>query len=364
MPVYRPAASSILRSFRASGKRHLLLTGGRGSGKTTLLRALMPSLCPDAPMLLTAAVPGRWVEMHDTAAGAAAVIGRFDAALPPGENRMRPVPAGFAAVGLPALQRMAAAGGWAVLDELGYLESGCADFQQSVLDMLKVCRVLAVVRKQDTPFLRALCADPDAFVYDLDCPVPPLGCIVMASGLGRRFGGNKLMAELNGRPLAAHALALAAAPVFAGRIAVTRSAEVEALCRAESFPVLRHAEPRRSDTVRLGLTALLAQQPDLQGCVFLPGDQPCLTRQTLEALAIGAAPDTIRRPAAPDGTPGSPVLFGRDYFAALLHLPEGSGGSAVLRAHPQAIRLLPTPAAELRDIDTRSDLEALRGGKG
>lgn len=94
MPVYRPAASSILRSFRASGKRHLLLTGGRGSGKTTLLRALMPSLCPDAPMLLTAAVPGRWVEMRDTAAGAAAVIGRFDAALPPGENRMRPVPAG------------------------------------------------------------------------------------------------------------------------------------------------------------------------------------------------------------------------------------------------------------------------------
>ena len=34
--------------------------------------------------------------------------------------------------------------------------------------------------------------------------------------------------------------------------------------------------------------------------------------------------------------PGSPVLFGRDYFDALLHLPEGSGGSAVLRAHPQA----------------------------
>lgn len=149
---------------------------------------------------------------------------------------MRPVPAGFAAVGLPALQRMAVAGGWAVLDELGYLESGCTDFQQSVLDMLKVCRVLAVVRKQDTPFLRALCADPDAFVYDLDCPVPPLGCIVMASGLGRRFGGNKLMAELNGRPLAVHALALAAAPVFAGRIAVTRSAEVEALCRAGASP--------------------------------------------------------------------------------------------------------------------------------
>ncbi len=56
MPVYRPAASSILRSFRASGKRHLLLTGGRGSGKDNAAARIMPSLCPDAPMLLTAAV--------------------------------------------------------------------------------------------------------------------------------------------------------------------------------------------------------------------------------------------------------------------------------------------------------------------
>ncbi len=58
------------------------------------------------------------------------------------------------------------------------------------------------------------------------------------------------------------------------------------------------------------------------------------------------------------------MLFGRDYFAALLHLPEGCGGSAVLRAHPQAVCLLPALAAELQDIDTRSDLEALQGDKG
>ena len=169
MPVYRPAASSILRSFRASGKRHLLLTGGRGSGKTTLLRALMPSLCPDAPMLLTAAVPGRWVEMRDTAAGAAAVIGRFDAALPPGENRMRPVADGFLLLGVPALHRMAAGESeWAVLDELGYLENSCPEFRQAVEALLDAKRVLAIVRKQDTPFLTALCARQDAFVVDLD----------------------------------------------------------------------------------------------------------------------------------------------------------------------------------------------------
>ena len=68
---------------------------------------------------------------------------------------------------------------------------------------------------------------------------------------------------------------------------------------AEDAPLLLLDEPDSALDLanRSRMTALLAQQPDLQGCVFLLGDQPCLTRQTLEALAIGAAPDTIRRPA-------------------------------------------------------------------
>ena len=203
--------------------------------------------------------------------------------------------------------------------------------------------------------------------------------IPQQSGIGK--GGHDCRAEAVDQPLQSPTAAMRAAADEAlrtvglankaGQDYLTLSGGEKQLCIlartiAEDAPLLLLDEPDSALDLanRSRMTALLAQQPDLQGCVFLPGDQPCLTRQTLEALAIGAAPDTIRRTASPDGTPGSPVLFGRDYFAALLHLPEGCGGSAVLRAHPQAIRLLPTPAAELRDIDTRSDLEALRGGKG
>lgn len=33
-----------------------------------------------------------------------------------------------------------------------------------------------------------------------------LGCVIMASGLGKRFGGNKLMADFDGQPLICRAL--------------------------------------------------------------------------------------------------------------------------------------------------------------
>lgn len=362
MPVYRLTASSIISSFRASGKRHLLLTGGRGTGKTTLLRALVPLLCPGAQEITTGVYPADRVEIRESVGGKIAVIGRFDPALPPGENRMRPVADGFLLLGVPALHRMAAGESeWAVLDELGYLENSCPEFRQAVEALLDAKRVLAIVRKQDTPFLTALRARQDAFVVDLDDPAPALGCVVMASGLGRRFGGNKLMADFCGAPLIANALALAALPLLACRIVVTRSEEVEALCNAQGVPVLRHAQPYRSDTVRLGLAALLGKEPALRGCLFLPGDQPLLTQQSVEALALAAAPDAIVRLCAADGTPGSPVLFGADYFSELLHLPDGRGGNAVARAHPASVCLVSARNdAELRDVDTREDLNQLR----
>ena len=48
----------------------------------------------------------------------------------------------------------------------------------------------------------------------------------------------------------------------AAGVPVTRSAQVQALCKAQGVPVLLHALPGRNDTVRLGLSALLAQHPE------------------------------------------------------------------------------------------------------
>ena len=83
----------------------------------------------------------------------------------------------------------------------------------------------------------------------------PLGCVVMASGLGRRFGGNKLLAELGGKPLIRWVLDVTEG-LFARRVVVTRHPEIEALCRRQGVEALLHGLPWRSGTVRLGLEAL------------------------------------------------------------------------------------------------------------
>ena len=46
---------------------------------------------------------------------------------------------------------------------------------------------------------------------------PHLGCVIMASGLGKRFGGNKLMADFDGQPLICRALTVTDGPFFTPR---------------------------------------------------------------------------------------------------------------------------------------------------
>lgn len=187
---------------------------------------------------------------------------------------------------------------------------------------------------------------------------PSLGCVIMASGLGKRFGGNKLMADFHGKPMIHRALD-ATEGLFLHRVVVTRHESVAALCRERNVDVVLHDLPHRSDTVHLGLEAL----GDLDACMFLPGDQPLLRRETIAMLLENwrENPDRIIRPAYEDNE-GSPVLFPAWAFPELLSLPEGKGGGAVVKAHPHEVcRVLIANPFELADADTPETLETLKG---
>ena len=213
--------------------------------------------------------------------------------------------------------------------------------------------LLAVVRKQNLPHLRELCERKDVFLVDLDAPFGNMGCVIMASGLGKRFGENKLMAEFHGKPLISYILDTAST-IFTRCIVVTRHESVANLCKGKNVEVLLHTLPHRNDTIRLGLEKLL----DTEHCMFCTADQPLLRQDTIAALALSAvnSPSKIIRPICGDIL-GSPVIFPKMTYDDLLQLPEGKGGGYVIQQHPGYVQYLPiSNSNELEDIDTPEDL--------
>ena len=354
MPAKNLTADCIWNSFRSSGKRHLILTGTRGSGKTTLLNRLLPEKLPG---LTTWAEPKKAVYLREHGTGETVQVGAFDASLPGPGNQMVLLQEGFLSLGVPALARcMESDSPWVTIDEIGYLEDRCEAYHDALRKLLEKKQAAMVLRKQNLPFLRELCSREDVFVVDLDAPFGNIGCVIMASGLGKRFGGNKLMADFHGQPLICRILD-ATEGIFAQRVVVTRSADVARLCEERGIRTVLHELPHRSDTVRLGLEVM----DGIDRCMFATADQPLLRKETVAALALSAAndPDFIWRTACGD-VQGSPVVFPQWAFPELRNLPEGKGGGVVIKKYPARLHTVTVrDMYELKDVDSPEDLSEL-----
>ncbi len=186
---------------------------------------------------------------------------------------------------------------------------------------------------------------------------PAIGCIILASGLGSRFGSNKLLAPLNGKPLLEYILAATHTPLLESRIVVTRHPSVELLCSSRGIPVVCHNEPNRNDTVRIGMEHI-RNLSQLQGLLFCTADQPLLSRHTIETMltTFRQEPDYIYRLSYGEQV-GNPVLFPSTFFPDLRTLPMKKGGSYIIKKHPAQVRKIPAQSAhELFDVDTPQDL--------
>lgn len=209
-----------------------------------------------------------------------------------------------------------------------------------------------------------------------------IGAVILASGDSRRFAsGQKLLADLHGRPLVEYVFKTALTPWIDARIAVTRWQEVRNICRALEIPCLFHDKPLLSDTIRLGLSYLagiseqtfsenaqrtssenmqfLSNAPD--ACIFLQGDQPLLRSESIKALVLAFRQDQrFCYRLSYGNTAGSPILFPKRFFPELLCLPPDCGGGYVIRKYPDLVKTVEAQhPAELLDADTEEALHQL-----
>jgi molybdenum cofactor cytidylyltransferase len=178
------------------------------------------------------------------------------------------------------------------------------------------------------------------------------GALVLAAGEGRRFGGTKQLAELDGRPLLEHALA--AVTAVSPRVVVLGHAADEIRASVD----LHGAEPvvcedwreGQSASLRRGLAALAGADAVL----VVLGDQPGITASAIDAvLAEGGDEDAVR--ATYGGVPGHPVLLRRALLDRAGELRGDSGFRDLLqnaRVREVDVGHLADPA----DIDTREEL--------
>jgi molybdenum cofactor cytidylyltransferase len=192
--------------------------------------------------------------------------------------------------------------------------------------------------------------------------------VVLAAGLSRRFGRNKLLLELAGEPVirraARTALAAGLDPVVVvvGHEAERAEAALSGLsCRAVWNPAYAAGQ---GTSHAAGLSAV---PPEARAAVLLLADMPLVTPAMVAALVARWREGGLRVVTSEfGGVRSPPVLLDRALFAELVEDP-GRPAREVVGRHRTAWAILSWPAERGLDLDAPGDLariEALLAAEG
>ncbi len=184
--------------------------------------------------------------------------------------------------------------------------------------------------------------------------------IYLASGNSRRFGSNKLLYSLNGKPIFSYGLEMLSGYVHrhSDTTLTVVSQYEEVRSSASSWGCLAVDSPDStkgiSYTIKAGLSALQNVSPD-DFILFVVADQPYLTELSVAKLLSHAKEGTETASLAYGDQPGNPTLFSARLIPELMELAGDKGGRAVIRRH-DCIYVQAADEMELMDVDTTEDI--------
>jgi len=191
------------------------------------------------------------------------------------------------------------------------------------------------------------------------------GVVLLAAGRATRMGANKLVADLRGKPVLAHAVDAVTAAGLPPPIVVLGHEATATRAAVERRPACFVIAPDHAEGIARSLAAGIAAVPaDWDAAIVCLGDMPRLSPALLRALAARARPDVVIVPCH-EGVRGNPVLWGRAHFSRLAALRGDIGGRALLAGLGDAVVELDWGDDSVRvDLDTQAALaaERVRGG--
>jgi CTP:molybdopterin cytidylyltransferase MocA len=181
--------------------------------------------------------------------------------------------------------------------------------------------------------------------------------VVLAAGAGSRFGGRKLSAALDGRPILDHVIGAARAAGLEPLIVVVGPGSD---LRPKGAQRVVNERPDRglSTSLQAGLAAL---PDDASAAVILLGDQPLVRAKTIRALVAvaDAAQGYAVLPRYADGGGPNPVVLPRALFALAEAATGDRGIGPLLADRPDVVIEVPVEGSN-PDVDTPADLDDVR----
>ena len=187
-----------------------------------------------------------------------------------------------------------------------------------------------------------------------------IAAIVLAAGLARRMGRQKVLLDLQGKPVVRWAVE-ALLPLVDEVVVVTGREDAEVREALAGLAVRCAQNPRpeagQGSSIAVGVAAL---KPWTRAVLIALGDQPRLPAGVVPAL-LAAHTRSGRAIVAPvyRGTQGNPVLFAASVFPELRALTGDAGARAVVAADPERVERVPFDLPMPPDVDTPEDFARL-----
>jgi molybdenum cofactor cytidylyltransferase len=187
-----------------------------------------------------------------------------------------------------------------------------------------------------------------------------VAAVVLAAGRSTRMGGpNKLLAEIDRRPLVRIAAEEALASGASAVVVVTGHQRAEIEKAVGGLPVRLVHNPDFADglatSLKAGITALSA---DADAAIVCLGDMPCVDAKLMRQLIAAFAPERGVLVVVPTfaGKRGNPVLWSRRFFPDLLAIEGDVGARHLIGRYGEAVVEVPVEKGTLVDVDTPETL--------
>lgn len=192
-----------------------------------------------------------------------------------------------------------------------------------------------------------------------------LAAVVLAAGLSRRMGKEKVLLQFGGSSILERILTSLAAAGAAERIVVLRPDLAEAAGIAERagarVVVNPHPEEEMLLSIRMGIADLSA---GAAAFYVWPADHPAVAIDTLHRLARAGGPARVALPLH-KGRRGHPALVGALLIPDIVAIPPNEGLRHLWRTRPDVLTEVPVDdSGVLVDLNTPADYEKWSGRAG